>query len=186
MTELQSVEYVSERILMIRGHRVMLDSDLATHYSVTTSRLNQQVKRNPSRFPSDFMFRLTAAEVAELNLLQVVMGAPGHRDPRLRPHAFTEHGCLMLSNVLRSPRAVEISVLIVRAFVTLRAAVLANHDLAQRLGALQQELRRRLGRQSEKLATHEKAILKLLKDIRRLTRFPENTPRGICFTAKID
>jgi hypothetical protein len=94
----------------------MLDSDLAKLYGVTTSRLNQQVKRNPARFPVDFMFQLTAAEHGQLNLLQNVMGSQRHRDPRLRPRAFTEHGCLMLSNVLKSPRAIDVSALVVRAF----------------------------------------------------------------------
>lgn len=164
----------------------MLDSDLARLYGVTTSRLNQQVKRNPSRFPVDFMFQLTASERADLNLLQNVTGSQRHRDPRLRPHAFTEHGCLMLANVLKSPRAVDVSVLIVRAFVRLRAAVVTSRELAQRVDALHDELNRRLDRQDRKLEVHEKAILKTLEEIRRLTRFPETTSRGIGFTADID
>jgi len=164
----------------------MLDSDLAKLYGVTTGRLNQQVKRNPARFPADFMFQLAAAEQAELNLLQNVTGSQRHRDPRLRPRAFTEHGCLMLSNVLKSPRAVDVSVLIVRAFVQLRTAVVGNRDLAQRIDALHVELNQRMGRQSRKLATHEDAILKILEEIRRLTQFPEGTSRGIGFTADID
>ena len=164
----------------------MLDSDLARLYGVTTSRLNQQVKRNPSRFPVDFMFQLTASERADLNLLQNVTGSQRHRDPRLRPHAFTEHGCLMLANVLKSPRAVDVSVLIVRAFVRLRAAVVTSRELAQRVDALHDELNRRLDRQDRKLAVHEKAILKTLEEIRPLTRFPETTSRGIGFTADID
>jgi hypothetical protein len=104
MAEPPTVEHVADRILVIRGQRVMLDFDLAKLYGVTTSRLNQQVKRNPARFPADFMFQPTPSECAELNLLQNVTGSQRHRDPRLRPHEFTEHGCLMLSNVLKSPR----------------------------------------------------------------------------------
>jgi len=93
---------------VIRSQRVMLDSGLAKLYEVTTGRLTQQVKRNPARFPEEFMFQLTASEQAELNLLQNVKGSQRHRNPRLRPYAFAEHGCLMLSNVLKSPRAVVV------------------------------------------------------------------------------
>src|SRR5438046_761633 len=87
-----SVESVEGRILLLRGHRVMLDADLAEIYQVSTKRLNEQVKRNRRRFPEDFMFRLTHDEVEELNRSQFATGSQKHRDPRFPPYAFTEHG----------------------------------------------------------------------------------------------
>ncbi len=174
---------LTERIHVIRGERVMLDVDLARLYGVSTARLNQQVKRNPARFPDSFMFQLSAAEVANVNLLQNVTGSLRHRDPRLRPYAFTEHGCLMLSNVLKTKQAVEVSILVVQAFVRLRSAIAANQDLARRVDDLSRAIDQQLGRHSRKLAEHQVAILQMLKDIRRLTRFPEPVRREIGFTA---
>jgi ribosome-associated translation inhibitor RaiA len=174
---------LTDRIHVIRGERVMLDVDLARLYRVTTARLNQQVKRNPARFPPSFMFQLTSAEVANVNLLQNVTGSLKHRDPKLRPYAFTEHGCLMLSNVLRTQQAIEVSILVVQAFVRLRAAIAVNQDLARRVDELSRAIDQQLGRHSRKLAEHQTAILQMLKDIRRLTRFPEPVRREIGFTA---
>jgi hypothetical protein len=104
VAELPSLDSISERILTIRGLRVMPDADLARLYSVSTSRLNEQVKRNSARFPPHFMFRLRPDEWAAPNLSQFATGSQRHRDPARLPLAFTEHGCLMLSNVLRSAR----------------------------------------------------------------------------------
>jgi hypothetical protein len=114
----------------------MLDADLADLFGVTTKRLNEQVKRNRERFPADFMFQLTAAEKTE------VVAACDHLH-RLRfsptlPHAFTEHGALMLSSVLNSPAAVEVSLQIVRVFVRLREAIRSHRELRRRLEALEQ------------------------------------------------
>jgi hypothetical protein len=111
-------EVVASRILFLRGQRVMLDADLAELYGVTTKRLNEQVKRNTDRFPGDFMFQLTLAEKAEVvancdHLGQLKFSSS-------LPYAFTEHGALMLGNVLKSSRAVEVSLLVVRAFVQIR------------------------------------------------------------------
>jgi hypothetical protein len=113
-----------------------------------------------------------------------IAGTSQHRRRLDRlPLAFTEHGCLMLSNVLKSPSAVQVSILIIQAFVDLRSAIRADHDLARRMDVLGRVIHRRMGRQDRKLAVHEKAILKCLDDIRRLTQFPEPVKRQIGFLA---
>jgi len=96
------IEHVGSRILLIRAQKVMLDADLAELYGVPTKRLNEQVKRNQNRFPEDFMFRLTRAEVEALNRSQIATGSQKHRDPRFPPFAFTEHGAIQAANVLNS------------------------------------------------------------------------------------
>jgi hypothetical protein len=101
-------EQIENAILLVRGEKVLLDSDLANLYGVTTKALNQAVKRNQSRFPKDFLFRLTAKETADFNRPQTVTGSQKHRDPRFPPFAFTEQGVAMLSSALRSERAVQI------------------------------------------------------------------------------
>jgi hypothetical protein len=124
------VQLVERRIYMIRGQKVMLDADLAELYQVPTKRVNEQVQRNPGRFPKDFMYRLTPAESRNLRS-QIGTSSWGGR--RNLPFAFTEHGVAMLSAVLASERAVKMSVLIIRAFVRVRE-LLANHkDLAIRI-----------------------------------------------------
>jgi hypothetical protein len=136
-TNLISIEQIENVIYLIRGEKVMLDRDLAKLYGVMTGALNQAVRRNHDRFPKDFMFQLTAAEVADLNLSQIVIGSAKHRDPRLRPYAFTEQGVAMLSSVLRSKRAVAVNIEIMRAFVKLRQLLASNADLARRLDELE-------------------------------------------------
>src|SRR5213078_4467245 len=101
---------IARLVFFVRGEKVLLDSDLARLYGVTTKALNQAVKRNQSRFPSDFMFRLSAKETAALNRSQTVTGSQRHRDPRYPPFAFTEQGVAMLSSVLRSERAVSVNI----------------------------------------------------------------------------
>ncbi|MBI5883625.1 MAG: ORF6N domain-containing protein [Elusimicrobia bacterium] len=128
-------EGIERRILLIRGFRVMLDADLAAVYGVTTKRLNEQVKRNQHRFPTDFMLRLTAKEKAE------VVAKCDHLyrlkfSPTL-PAAFTEHGAVMLACVLNSPSAVDASINVVRAFIRLREMLGAHKDLARRLDAIE-------------------------------------------------
>ena len=108
-------ERIQALILMIRGHKVLLDRDLAVLYSVETRALNQAVRRNRDRFPPDFIFQLTADEVAGLNRSQIVTGSQKHRDPRFRPYAFSEQGVAMLSSVLRSKQAVAVNIEIMRA-----------------------------------------------------------------------
>lgn len=117
----------------------MLDSDLAELYGVETKALNQAVKRNAGRFPEDFMFQLSAGEVFKLNRSQIVTGSQKHRDPRFPPYAFTEHGALMLANVLNSERAAQTSVQVVRAFVRLRQMLTSNAELARKLEALEKK-----------------------------------------------
>ena len=166
------------RIFVVRGLRVMLDSDLARLYGVPTMRLNEQVKRNHRRFPRDFMFRIDQAEWAEMLSRNAITSQRRRRLDRL-PAAFTEHGCLMVSNLLRSQRAVAVSVMIVRAFVTLRTVLSANSGLATKIEALDREL----AKHRPKLGAHDVAILKLLAEIRALTGFPESPRREIGYTA---
>ncbi len=129
--------FVKRRIVEVRGSRVLLDSDLGELYGVTTKALNQAVARNRSRFPADFMFRLSVAEVDNLRSQIVTSSAHGGR--RNRPRAFTEQGVAMLSSVLRSTRAVAANVSIMRAFVELRAMVASNSELSRRLDDLERK-----------------------------------------------
>jgi hypothetical protein len=136
-SSLMVVDRIDRAILLIRGEKVMLDSDLASIYGVTTKRLNEQVKRNLRRFPSDFMFQLTETEktevVAKCDHLARIKFSP------YLPYAFTEHGALMLANVLNSEKAVQASVHVVRAFVRLRKMLVANPELARKLEALERK-----------------------------------------------
>lgn len=130
-----SVARIASAIHMIRGHRVMLDVDLAALYGVATGRLNEQVKRNRGRFPEDFMFRLTEQETANLKSQFAISSRWGGR--RTPPNVFSEHGAVMLANVLRSRAAVAASIQVVRAFVQLRELALTHAELARRLDALE-------------------------------------------------
>ena len=132
-------EMIERRILLLRGQKVLLDADLAGLYDVTTKALNQAVKRNLSRFPDDFMFRLTPAETKELNRSQIVTGSQKHRDPRYPPFAFTEQGVAMLSSVLRSERAVQVNIIIMRIFVRMREIFATHKDLARKIEELEQK-----------------------------------------------
>ena len=134
---------IEKAIYLIRGEKVMLDRDLANLYGVSTAALNQAVRRNRERFPDDFMFQLTTAEVAELNRSQIVIGSQKHRDPRSKPYAFTEQGVAMLSSVLRSKRAISVNVEIMRAFVKLRQLFVSNTELARRLDELESKYDKR-------------------------------------------
>jgi ORF6N domain len=136
-TNLISIEKIEKAIYVIRGEKVMLDRDLAQLYGVMTGALNQAVRRNRERFPEDFMFQLTSAEVAELNLSQTVIGSEKHRPTRLRPYAFTEQGVAMLSSVLRSKCAITVNIDIMRAFVKLRQIFVSNAELSRRLDELE-------------------------------------------------
>jgi len=132
-------ERIERSILLIRGQKVLLDSDLASLYGVTTKRLNEQVKRNAERFPVDFMFQLNAEEYKALRsqLATLKTGRGQHR--KYRPYVFTEHGAIMAANVLNSPRAIEMSVYVVRAFVRLREVLTTHKDLARKLEELEQK-----------------------------------------------
>ena len=122
-------EHISHGVRIVRGRRVLLDVDLAALYGVATKRLNEQVKRNLDRFPEDFLFQLSKAEVEALNRSQNASGSQKHRDPRFRPHAFTEHGAIMAAMVLNNQRAMETCVYVVRVFVRLREAISSNKEL---------------------------------------------------------
>ncbi|HDQ99487.1 MAG TPA: ORF6N domain-containing protein [candidate division WOR-3 bacterium] len=129
------VRRIEQAILLIRGHRVMLDSDLATLYGVQTGALVRAVKRNTQRFPEDFMFQLTPGEFRDLKCQTGISSSWGGR--RRPPYAFTEQGVAMLSSVLRSERAVQVNVEIMRAFVRLRRILAENAGLARRLDELE-------------------------------------------------
>jgi len=135
-TSLIPMERIERAILSIRGEKVMLDGDLAEIYGVETRILNQAVKRNIERFPADFMFQLTSKEVEALRS-QIVISNEGRGGRRYLPYAFTEHGALMLANVLNSERAAQTSVQVVRAFVRLRQMLTSNAELARKLAALE-------------------------------------------------
>jgi hypothetical protein len=132
------VRSVQRLVVKLRDQHVMIDTDLATLYGVAVRALNQAVSRNRDRFPSDFMFRLTAGEAKSLRS-QIVTAKRGRGGRRTAPYAFTEQGVAMLSSVLRSPRAVRVNIGIMRAFVRLRGLLLAHADLAQRLDELEQK-----------------------------------------------
>lgn len=131
------LEAVRDRIMLIRGQKVLLDSDLARFYAVPTKVLNQSVRRNADRFPEDFMFQLTPQEAADLRSQSVTAtkGGPGGR--RTRPLAFTEQGVAMLSGVLRSPRAISVNIAIMRAFVHVRQLTAQHADLRHKIDELE-------------------------------------------------
>ncbi|WP_333655517.1 ORF6N domain-containing protein [Dissulfurispira sp.] len=138
MKALIPVEMIEKKILMIRGEKVMLDSDLAELYGVPTRRLNEQVRRNISRFPDDFMFQLTSEETENLRS-QFATSSSGHGGRRYLPYVFTEQGVAMLSSVLNSERAIEVNIHIMRAFVKLREMVASHKDLAKRFDDLEKK-----------------------------------------------
>jgi hypothetical protein len=133
-TGLVPLEVVERRIVLIRGHKVLLDVHLAELYEVTTGNLNLAVRRNQDRFPEDFMFLLTAAEFENLRLQFASSRWGGRRYP---PYAFTEQGVAMLSSVLKSPRAVQVNIAIMRAFVRLRQLLATHRDLAEKLAEME-------------------------------------------------
>src|SRR6266542_5262256 len=164
MSSTRKIDNVASAIHLIRGQRVMLDSDLAAIYQVTTRRLNEQFRRNRKRFPEDFAFQLTAEEfrnlksqIATSSLRSQIVTSSSHGGKRKLPWVFTEHGALMLASVLNSAIAVQASVRVVRAFVKLREMVAANAQLAAEL----EELERRLD-------SHDEAIVDLFAALKRL------------------
>jgi hypothetical protein len=158
-------EYIDARIVFVRGHKVMLDADLATLYGVSTKVLVQSVTRNVERFPQDFMFQLTQQELRILRS-QIVTSSSGNvanwGGRRTAPYAFSEQGVAMLSSVLRSRRAIAVNIAIMRAFVRLRGMVAADAQLAKKLD----ELERRV-------AHHDEAITSVVRAIRELMAPPE-------------
>jgi len=156
---------VESRIHVLRHKRVILDTDLAELYGVAVRQLNQQVKRNRRRFPSDFVFQLSAKEQGVLRS-QIVISNKGSGGRRYSPYAFTEHGAIMAATVLNSERAVQMSVFVVRAFVRLREMLATNQRLAGKINELQKHLE-----------THDSAIQDLIEAIKELMT-PEETTRG--------
>ena len=146
---------IQQRILLIRGVKVMVDADLAEAYGVPTRRLNEQVRRNKDRFPDDFMFQLTAVEKAE------VVANCDHLEKlkfsKALPLVFTEHGAIMAASVLNSPKAVEVSVFVVRAFVQLRETIAGHKELARKIAKLER-----------KLGDHDEQIMVLVEAIKQL------------------
>jgi hypothetical protein len=160
---------VESRILVLREQKVILDSDLAELYGVPVKRLNQQVKRNQERFPTDFLFQLTAEEQESLRL-QNATSKVTRGGRRYAPYAFTEHGAIMAATVLNSERAVEMSVFVVRAFVRLRQMLATNQQLASKIDELEQ-----------RLDTHDASIQELIEAIRELMVPEPATGRKIGF-----
>jgi hypothetical protein len=169
-TSLIPTERIERAILSIRGEKVMLDSDLAELYGVETKRLNEQVRRNLARFPADFMFQLTEAEklevVANCDHLVKLKFSP------YLPSAFTEHGALMLANVLNSERAAQTSVMVVRAFVRLRQMLTSNAKLARKLDAMEKK--------------YDRQFKVVFDAIRQLMSPPAAPKREIGFHVKYD
>jgi hypothetical protein len=159
------VELIERRIYLIRGHKVMLDSDLAELYQVPTKRLNEALKRNPDRFPGDFMFQLTLAEAKSLRS-QFATSNVGRGGRRYLPYVFTEQGVAMLSSVLNSQRAVQVNIAIMRAFVRLRELLSTNKDMAHKLEAIE--------RTQKEHGAHINAIWKA---IQKLIKEPPAEPK---------
>ncbi|MDR1996521.1 ORF6N domain-containing protein [Azonexus sp.] len=170
------IERIAQAIVVIRGQKVLLDEDLAALYGVETRRLNEQVRRNAERFPTDFMFQLDDAEYAAL-ISQIATSKPGRGGRRKLPLAFTEHGAIMAATVLNSPRAVEVSVYVVRAFVRLRETLASNQKLAARLDALEQKTEL-LSLQHETFSHNTRAQLKqVFEALRQLMAPPDDPPK---------
>ena len=167
MDSLVPIELVEKRIYLIRGHRVMLDSDLAELYGVATKVLLQAVKRNLNRFPEDFMFLLKYQDVAALRsqIVTLKKGRGEHR--KYLPYVFTEQGVAMLSSVLNSDRAVQVNIAIMRAFVKLREMLSTNKELAHKLAQLER-----------KIEKHDDEIKLIFDAIRQLMSPATDTKRG--------
>jgi phage regulator Rha-like protein len=164
MGELVLQEAVESKILLIRGHKVMLDRDLARLYGVSTKRLNEQMRRNSKRFPADFMFQLNIEEAIS-SRSQIATLKQGQNIKYL-PYAFTEQGVAMLSSVLNSERAIQVNIAIMRAFVKLRYIL-----------ATQKELAVKLEEHGRKLNKHDEDILVIFEAIRQLMEPPPTPPK---------
>jgi hypothetical protein len=172
-TEIISLDVIERRIVAVRGERVMLDRDLATLYGVETRTLNQAVKRNLDRFPSDFMFRLTRKEAADLlpSRSQSVILKRGE-NVKYVPYVFTEHGAVMLANVLKSPPAVRASIQVVRAFVRIRQGLVTHEALGRQLAKL-----------AGKVGKHDIELQQVFATLRAILDPPTRPKRAIGFLA---
>ncbi len=175
MDSLVPVELIEKKIYLIRGHKVMLDSDLAELYGVATKVLLQAVKRNLNRFPEDFMFLLKYQDVAALRsqIVTLKKGRGEHR--KYLPYVFTEQGVAMLSSVLNSERAVQVNIAIMRAFVKLREMLSTNKELALKLAQLER-----------KMEKHDEEIKLIFDAIRELMKPPETKTKKIGFRREHD
>jgi len=161
-------EIIENKIYLIRDQRVMLDSDLARLYEVDTKVLNQAVKRNIDNFPADFMFQLTEEENISLRSQIVTLKRGQHR--KYTPYAFTEHGVLMLSSVLKSSRAIQVNIQIMRVFVQLRKILQSNEKLRKQLEKIEEQL----GELKAGHDSHDEEIQVIFKVIRQLTEPTES------------
>ena len=168
-TALVAVRRVDSHILHLRRQKVILDSDLALLYGVTSKRLNEQIKRNAARFPSDFLFQLRPSELDSLRS-QIATSNKGRGGRRYLPYAFTEHGAIMAATVLNSERAIEMSIFVVRAFVRMRQALMANQQIAAKLGELE-----------ARLEGHDADIKDVMEALGELMAPPPRNPRRIGF-----
>lgn len=181
--EVIPVERIEHSILVLRGHKVLLDTDLAALYGVTTKRFNEQVRRNKARFPLDFMFQLAQEEWDALRSQFATLKAARGQHRKYLPHAFTEHGAIMAATILNSPRATDVSVYVVRAFVRLRETLGAHKELAAKLEELEQKTEA-LALRHDTLAANTRAQLRqVFEAIRELMRPPEPKRRPIGFVA---
>ena len=169
-TQLIFVDQIEPLIHEIRGQKLMLDSDLAKLYGVDTKTLNRAVKRNLERFPSDFLIQLTAEQLNSLRYQFGTLKTGRGQHRKYLPYAFTEHGAYMAATLLNSPRAVEVSVFVVRAFVKLRQLVLTNKELAGKLDQLER-----------KVSGHDDTIRQLVAAIRQLMAPPEPPKKEMGF-----
>jgi hypothetical protein len=175
-------DVIGARIVLLRGEKVLLDSDLAALYGVTTKRLNEQVRRNRNRFPPDFCFSLTYQELGVLRSQNATSKTrPGRGGRRYAPKAFTEHGALMAANVLSSHRAIEVSLFVVRAFIRLRQTLATHAELAKKLDELEKKTES-LALKHDALATNTRSQFReVIEALRRLMSAPEPNRRPIGF-----
>ena len=184
---LPQADAILPRILTIRNQRVIVDAELAALYEVPTKRLNEAVKRNLARFPQDFMFTLSAEEFALLRSQFATSSAsPAHGGRRHAPRVFTEHGALMAATLLNSPRAVEVSIYVVRAFVRVRELAVSHADLAQRLAELEDKTEA-LAMSHDTFSRNTRNQLKQVFDaLRELVTPPDPPKRPIGFVTHQD
>ncbi len=164
-------ERIEKTILLIRGQKVIIDADLAELYGVTTKRLNEQVRRNRSRFPEDFIFQLTTEEKSEV--VAICDHLSKLKFSKTLPYAFTEHGAIMAASILNTPRAIETSIFVVRVFVKLREMLATHKELAQKLLDLE-----------KRFEGHDEQIQTIFEAIRQLMAPPDKKVKKIGFTAR--
>ena len=172
---------IERSILVLRGHKVLLDMDLAALYGVTTKRFNEQVRRNKTRFPLDFMFQLAQEEWDSLRSRFATLKTARGRHRKYLPYAFTEHGAIMAATILNSPHATEVSVYVVRAFVRLREMLATNKKLAAKLEELEQKTEALTLRQDTFAANTRAQLRQVFEAIRELMSPPELKRRPIGF-----